>query len=85
MAEYDVPFNFPEEVLEETKKIPNEVRKKDFSGREDLRDKAFVTIDGSTAQDFDDAILVEKHPGFYRLYVAIADVRLLCTGRFPFG
>lgn len=46
------------------------------SSRRDLRSMPFVTIDGETAKDFDDAILVEKaHKGQgYILYVAIADV-----------
>ena len=42
--------------------------------RIDLRDKNFITIDGETAKDFDDAILLEKTPAGYDLYVAIADV-----------
>ena len=50
------------------------MRKQDCLNRTDLRDKAFVTIDGVTAQDFDDAIFVEKLSDSYRLYVAIADV-----------
>ena len=74
MAEYDIPFSFPEEVLKEVSQMPNEVTERDFSDRKNLQDKAFVTIDGETAQDFDDAIFVEKQYNFYRLYVAIADV-----------
>lgn len=42
--------------------------------RKDLRVKNFVTIDGETARDFDDAIYLEKDHSHYRLYVAIADV-----------
>ena len=74
MAEHDIPFDFPPSVLNEVSFLPSEVREKDCSDRRDLREKAFVTIDGATAQDFDDAIFVEKHANFYRLYVAIADV-----------
>ncbi|MBC6416147.1 MAG: VacB/RNase II family 3'-5' exoribonuclease [Bdellovibrionales bacterium] len=74
MAEYDLPFEFPSEVLNSLKALPKTVRKKDYDDRKDLRSKPFVTIDGATAQDFDDAIYVEKHPNFYKLYVAIADV-----------
>jgi len=41
----------------------------------DLRDKVFVTIDGKSAKDFDDAVLGEKdEEGNLILYVAIADV-----------
>lgn len=74
MVEQGISLTFPEEVLKEAERLPKEVLKRDFSNRKDLRDKAFVTIDGATAKDFDDAIFVEKHPKFYRLYVAIADV-----------
>ena len=74
MADHEISFDFPDEVLEEVEKIPNKVIEKDFSDRIDFLGKAFVTIDGATAQDFDDAVFVEKHSHFYRLYVAIADV-----------
>ncbi len=74
MAEYEIPFDFPKEALQEAEALPDEVTKEDSLHREDLRDRAFVTIDGATAQDFDDAIFVQKHSRFYRLYVAIADV-----------
>ena len=49
------------------------------TGREDLRASPFVTIDGKTARDFDDAVYVERAGGErkgagYVLWVAIADV-----------
>ena len=74
MLEQGIPLAFPKKVLEEADTLPNKVLQRDFSDRKDLRNKAFVTIDGSTAKDFDDAIFVERHSTFYRLYVAIADV-----------
>ncbi|MBC7691923.1 MAG: ribonuclease R [Methylotenera sp.] len=42
--------------------------------RKDLRDVPFITIDGETARDFDDAIYVEKTKTGFVLWVAIADV-----------
>lgn len=43
--------------------------------RTDLRDVPFITIDGETARDFDDAVYVERNrEGGYVLWVAIADV-----------
>lgn len=42
--------------------------------RMDLTEVPFITIDGETARDFDDAVYVEKLNAGYRLWVAIADV-----------
>lgn len=47
---------------------------KDTEGRTDLTHVPFITIDGETARDFDDAIFVEKTKIGYALWVAIADV-----------
>ena len=74
LAEHNIPTTFPEPVLEATKPLPNEVKPEDWKGRKDLTGKAFVTIDGATAKDFDDAIFVEKRSLGFRLWVAIADV-----------
>ena len=46
----------------------------DESSRVDLRDLATFTIDPDDAKDFDDAISAERHDGFVRLWVHIADV-----------
>mgnify|MGYP006417835285 FL=1 len=68
---------YPQEALEHVKKFSPQVRFDSSSGRRDLRDLDFVTIDGKTARDFDDAVCVipdsDKSGGF-RLFVAIADV-----------
>ncbi|MCY4513481.1 MAG: ribonuclease R, partial [Bdellovibrionales bacterium] len=74
LAEHNIPLKFPKTILEELKTIPDEVKPEDWKGRRDLTDKAFVTIDGATAKDFDDAIFVEKCSFGFRLWVAIADV-----------
>lgn len=66
---------WPKQVLKELQDIPGEVVESDLKGRKDLRDLAFVTIDGKDAQDFDDAVYCEPLPsGGWRLHVAIADV-----------
>jgi len=44
------------------------------SGRTDLRQVPFITIDGETARDFDDAVFVERKGNGYILWVGIADV-----------
>lgn len=42
--------------------------------RADLRDICFVTIDGESAKDFDDAVAVQETDSGFRLFVSIADV-----------
>ncbi len=71
---YELPHRWSRAVREELREIPEEVREEDLIGREDLRKLPFVTIDGETAKDFDDAVYVRKLPKGWRLYVAIADV-----------
>ena len=66
---------FPDEVLEEVEKIPNEVRIEDKKGRRDLTDLTIFTIDGLDTKDIDDAISIKKlKNGNYELGVHIADV-----------
>jgi len=68
---------YPQEGLEHVKKFSPQVRFDSSSGRRDLRDLDFVTIDGKTARDFDDAVCVipdSGKSGGFRLFVAIADV-----------
>ncbi|MFN3568137.1 MAG: RNB domain-containing ribonuclease, partial [Caldimicrobium sp.] len=71
---YNLPQDFSEQVQKELNKLPDDVSEKDFKGRVDLRRLLFVTIDGETARDFDDAIYVKKTKQGYKLWVAIADV-----------
>lgn len=73
--QYDLPREFPDAVMNEVEKIPDEVDEKDKRGRRDLRDVQMVTIDGEDAKDLDDAISIEKlENGSYKLGVHIADV-----------
>lgn len=72
---YNLPTEFPANVLAEAREIPERVGAEMFEGREDLRDQFIVTIDPDDARDFDDAINVEPIPGGgWRLGVHIADV-----------
>jgi ribonuclease R len=74
LRKHDLPFEFSKAVQTEAKKLPDEVRKSDWKGREDLTQLPLVTIDGETAKDFDDAVYCEREGKGYRLIVAIADV-----------
>ena len=74
LRKHDLPYEFSTEAKAQTRKLPDVVRKKDWSGREDLTKLPLVTIDGETAKDFDDAVYCERQGKGYRLIVAIADV-----------
>lgn len=75
IRQYKLPEEFPEEVKEAARKIPQEVRDSDLVGRKDLRHLKTITIDGADARDFDDAVSVELlDNGNYLLGVHIADV-----------
>lgn len=72
---HGIPFEWPEDVLNDVAKIPQQVSENQLKGRTDLRHLPFVTIDGEDAKDFDDAVYCYKKPkGGFQLYVAIADV-----------
>ncbi len=75
IKQYELPNEFPEEVLKEARAFGNKINEKNLEGRKDLRQDIIFTIDGEDAKDLDDAIHVEKLPnGNYRLDVHIADV-----------
>ncbi|MBW2475694.1 MAG: ribonuclease R [Deltaproteobacteria bacterium] len=72
---FGLPYEFSQQALAEATQIPKSVLPEDLPGRADLRHLPFVTIDGETARDFDDAVHLEALPGKgYRLRVGIADV-----------
>lgn len=71
---HGLPSEWPEGVLNESRRVPAKVRAGDIEGRRDLRDLPLVTIDGSDARDFDDAVHARRTPKGFVLHVAIADV-----------
>ena len=71
---HQVPRDFPQHVLREAAAFPEEPVPEDKTARKDLTELPFVTIDGETARDFDDAIFVQKAKRGFCLYVAVADV-----------
>ncbi|MCK4536458.1 MAG: ribonuclease R [Desulfuromonadales bacterium] len=74
-VKYELPIEFSAEAMAEAGRVPDRVLEHDLAGRRDLRSLPFVTIDGETAKDFDDAVAIQRQSGGgYRLWVAIADV-----------
>ena len=74
IRKYHLPTEFPRDVLDQAKGIPQTIDARQFDGREDLRGEFIITIDPDDARDFDDAIHVEKIGSGWRLGVHIADV-----------
>ena len=75
IKQYELPYKFPEEVVNEAKAFGTKIAESDMQNRKDLRNDIVFTIDGEDAKDLDDAIHVEKLPnGNYKLDVHIADV-----------
>ena len=75
IKQYELPAEFPTEVVHEAKAFRDKINPDDIKGRKDLRKNVVFTIDGEDAKDLDDAIHVEKLPnGNYQLDVHIADV-----------
>lgn len=72
--QFHLPYEFSPQVQAEADSVPRQITAQDMAGREDLRTLAFVTIDGETAKDFDDAVAIARNGAGYRLWVAIADV-----------
>ena len=74
IRKHQLPRVFPENVLAEARRVAH-LDTDEVEQRRDFRGLPIVTIDGETARDFDDAVLVEERAdGGYELQVHIADV-----------
>src|SRR5579863_2844362 len=74
IRKHRLPRVFPEGVLEEARAVAH-LDPAEAAGRRDFRNLPVVTIDGETARDFDDAVLVRaREGGGFELQVHIADV-----------
>ncbi|NCF26885.1 MAG: ribonuclease R [Gammaproteobacteria bacterium] len=71
---HELPFEWPDAVIDEAEALPSQVSASAASGRTDLRQMPLVTIDGADARDFDDAVFCIRSPSGWKLTVAIADV-----------
>lgn len=75
LAEFGLPYTYPEKVEEAANRIPAEITDEDRAGREDFRDVVTFTIDPKDAKDFDDALSLRKlENGHWEVGVHIADV-----------
>ncbi len=74
LRKHGIPHEWPKEVLEEAEQVPQTLDSEGLKNREDLRTLPLITIDGSDARDFDDAVFAERIGEGFRLIVAIADV-----------
>lgn len=84
IRKYHLPHRFPAEVIAQAEDIPGTIPARELQRRRDYRDLPIVTIDGETARDFDDAVLVRQlGNGNYELQVHIADVAHYVTPSSP--
>ena len=75
--EFELRDSFPGDVLVEARKrtegVETEIQE-ELDGRQDLRELTTWTTDPADAQDFDDAISIDRDEEHYTLWVHIADV-----------
>lgn len=75
LAEFDLPYGYPEEVEKEAEEIPETITDEEIAARRDMRGVATFTIDPADAKDFDDALSIRRlENGNYEVGVHIADV-----------
>ena len=73
IRKHQLPRVFPENVLAEARRVAH-FDEQEAASRRDFRSLSIVTIDGETARDFDDAVLVRERGAGFELQVHIADV-----------
>ncbi len=74
LRQHDLVIDFPENVLEDARRSGARNALKLDAFRQDLRHLTAFTIDPATAEDFDDAISLERVDDHWSLGVHIADV-----------
>lgn len=75
LAQAGFPLFFPEDVLEESERLPDVLDSEEIKKRKDCRDILTFTIDPADAKDFDDALSIRTlQNGLYEIGVHIADV-----------
>lgn len=75
MEDFELPYEFPAEVLQAAEDVDTTISKKEIAKRRDFRNVDTITIDPFDAKDFDDAISYkELENGNLEVGVHIADV-----------
>lgn len=81
---FDIPHVWPEKVKEQIAQLEENIPAELYESRVDLRDLPLVTIDGSDARDFDDAVYCKSlNEKGWKLWVAIADVSYYVRPKTP--
>ena len=84
IRKFHLPHHFPQEVLQQAQAMKSVIPARELRRRRDYRDLPIVTIDGETARDFDDAVIVRRLENRnYELQVHIADVAHYVTEGSP--
>jgi ribonuclease R len=80
IRKFHLPHHFPAAALQQAQDTPATILASELERRRDFRALPIVTIDGETARDFDDAVLVRMLPNNnFELHVHIADVAQYVT------
>ncbi len=80
IRKFHLPHHFPAATLEVARNTSAVISPRELHRRRDFRALPIVTIDGETARDFDDAVLVRMLAnGNFELHVHIADVAQYVT------
>jgi ribonuclease R len=82
IRKHHIPHLFPDAVLENARAVAH-LDRNEVARRRDFRGLPIVTIDGETARDFDDAVMVKETSDGYELQVHIADVAQYVTPGSP--
>lgn len=84
IRQFELPVDYPQEVYDQTEKMPEDITDAEIEGREDFRNILTVTIDGDDSKDFDDAVSLDMlENGNFLLGVHIADVSHYVTEGSP--
>ena len=75
LAGFELPYKFPESVIEAAEQIKEKITQTDYKTRRDFRKITTFTIDPVDAKDFDDALSIQiLENGNWEVSVHIADV-----------